>query len=47
MISIFLKGIPLLEWDADEEMTELKAEDIMTTHIVSLYEVDRISKVYI
>jgi len=46
MISIFLKGIPLLEWDADEEMTELKAEDIMTTHIVSLYEVDRISKIY-
>eukprot|EP00041_Stephanoeca_diplocostata_P025152 m.651939 g.651939 ORF g.651939 m.651939 type:complete len:803 (+) comp22684_c0_seq2:98-2506(+) len=44
-IHIFLKKIPLLEWEAEEEMKRFQNADVMTKDLVTTYPVARVSDV--
>eukprot|EP01124_Arcella_intermedia_P007192 TRINITY_DN14358_c0_g1_i2.p1 TRINITY_DN14358_c0_g1~~TRINITY_DN14358_c0_g1_i2.p1 ORF type:complete len:769 (-),score=170.70 TRINITY_DN14358_c0_g1_i2:99-2159(-) len=45
-IHIELKKIPLLEWDPDHEMSDVRAEEIMADHVIWLYDVEKVLKIH-
>jgi len=46
-IHIQLKKIPMLEWDADNSMSGVTAEEIMSDHVISFYGVEKVGKIHI